>query len=124
MREREAAANKEIKAQKEHEIVLRKEMMRLRAEIDALRAQITRVNLLAPDAQDLQVELASVRASIYDAKSKNDSLLSGKQTGEEKNIKKRSHGWLDTKSYFQRSVEIPTYAQIWLCYSGQLCQTW
>jgi hypothetical protein len=80
MREREAAANKEIKVQKEQETLMRKEMLRLRAEIDALRAQVTRANLAAPDAHDLQVELASVRASIYDAKAKNESLLEGKQT--------------------------------------------
>ena len=77
MREREAAANKEIKAQKDQEALMRKEMLRLRAEIDALRAQVTRANQLAPDANDLQVELASVRASIYDAKAKNEALLAG-----------------------------------------------
>lgn len=83
MREREAAANKEIQAQKEQETLMRKEMTRLRAEIDALRAQVTRANLVAPTAQDLEVELASVRASIYDAKAKNESLIAGMKAGGE-----------------------------------------
>jgi hypothetical protein len=80
MHEREIAATKEIKGYKEQEATYRKEMMRLRAEIDALRAQVTRADLVTPDAHELHVELASVRASIYDAKSKNESLINGMQT--------------------------------------------
>lgn len=104
MKERENAANREIKALRDQDEAARKELMRLRAEIDsmrtpsndthenassrkelmrlraendALRAQIVRADRIAPDAHELSVELASVRASIYEAKAKNDSLIIG-----------------------------------------------
>lgn len=105
MKERENAANKEIRALRDQDAAARKELMRLRAEIDAmrtqgtsdaqtdasarkeimriraqndaLRAQLMRADRIAPDAQELSIELASLRASIYEAKAKNDSLVSG-----------------------------------------------
>ncbi len=77
MKEREINANKEITLLRDKEVIFTKENTRLRSEIDALRARVVRSEQLAPDAQDMQVELASVRASIYDAKSKNEALLYG-----------------------------------------------
>lgn len=72
MRERESAANKEIRTLKEKEVSMQRDLNYLRAEKEALQG---RVGLLAPEAADLKAHLASVRAAIYDAKDKNDALL-------------------------------------------------
>ena len=89
MRERENAANKEIKSLKEKESTMQRELNYLRAEkvpsfpppplflLVPQEALQGRVGLLAPEAEDLKAHLASVRAAIYDAKDKNDALLLG-----------------------------------------------